>query len=43
MDVSLTPEQARNLGEASAPEATPFFTSELKRIVFGGATVESWR
>ena len=43
LDVSLTPEQLRTLGEVGAPEAANFFTDGLKRIVFGGATVQGWR
>ena len=43
LDVSLTPEQLRTLNEVSEPEAANFFTNGLKRIVFGGATVQGWR
>ncbi len=43
MDVSLTPEQLRTLNEVSGLEAANFFTDGLKRIVFGGATVQDWR
>lgn len=43
LEVSLTPDQLRTLNEASAPESAYFFTDGLKRIVFGGATVQGWR
>ncbi len=42
LEVSLTPEQLERLDEASAPETPNFFNERLKRIVFGGATVQGW-
>jgi aryl-alcohol dehydrogenase-like predicted oxidoreductase len=46
LQISLTPEQLRTLNEASALDhAHPYnlFTSEINRMLFGGATVEGWR
>ena len=43
MDVSLSPERLRTLNEVSRLESANFFGDGLKRIVFGGATVQSWR
>ncbi len=43
MEVSLTPEQLQRLDRVSASEAANFFTDGLKRVVFGGATVQGWR
>jgi aryl-alcohol dehydrogenase-like predicted oxidoreductase len=46
LQISLTPEKMRTLNEASALDnAHPYnlFTSEINRMLFGGATVEGWR
>ncbi len=43
MDISLSTEQLDTLDEASALESAQFFSDGLKRVVFGGATVEGWR
>lgn len=42
LGVSLTLEQLGRLDKASAPETPNFFNEGLKRIVFGGATVQGW-
>ena len=46
LQISLTPEQMQTLNEASALDhAHPYnlFTSEINRMLFGGAAVEGWR
>lgn len=45
LDIRLTPEQIQTLNESSALDlAFPYgiFTSEGKRVIFGGATVQGW-
>ncbi|THF86612.1 aldo/keto reductase [Deinococcus sp. KSM4-11] len=41
LEITLTPEQLGTLNTAGAP-ATPFFTPDLRRVVFGGADVQNW-
>lgn len=41
-EISFTPEQLRALDEASALESG-FFGDGLKRVVFGGVSVEGWK
>ncbi len=43
MEFSLTPEQLQELNEASALESGQFFSDGLKRVVFGGVSVEGWK
>jgi aryl-alcohol dehydrogenase-like predicted oxidoreductase len=40
LDLTLTPEQAARLNQATAPKS--FFNPNFKRMVFGGATVQGW-
>lgn len=45
LDVALTPDQARTLDDAGAPEPCfpyPIFTPAVNRIIFGGADVRAW-
>lgn len=42
LEVNFTPEQLGRLDKASSPETPNFFNEGLKRIVFGGATVQEW-
>ena len=40
LEVTLTPEQMRTLNDVSAP--VNFFSSGLKRMIFGGSNVQGW-
>lgn len=42
LELDLSREQMQKLNEASAPES-PLFTNDLKRLLFGGVDVLSWR
>ncbi len=42
LDITLTPAQLEALNEVSATDRA-FFSPELRRVVFGGASVEGWR
>jgi len=43
LDVQLTSDHLRALDEISAsPPGTTFFTPDVKRMIFGGSTVEGW-
>ena len=44
LDVQLLAELSKTLDDASASTAgVPFFTPNLKRMIFGGTSVEGWR
>ncbi|MEF2279364.1 aldo/keto reductase [Deinococcus sp. YIM 134068] len=42
LEVQLSAEQLKLLGEASTPEAPLFFSDTLRRLIFGGADVQGW-